>query len=50
MKAIVYHGRGQKSLDKRLVPELAVPTGAIVRAGPIGRRRCLPRSSVCRHS
>ncbi|CAB3757786.1 zinc-dependent alcohol dehydrogenase family protein [Paraburkholderia humisilvae] len=31
MKAIVYHGPGNKSLDERPIPELAAPTDAIVK-------------------
>jgi alcohol dehydrogenase len=31
MKAIVYHGPGNKSLDERPMPELAAPTDAIVK-------------------
>src|SRR3546814_3375025 len=31
MKALVYHGPGQKSLDERPKPDLQAPTDAIVR-------------------
>ncbi len=31
MKALVYHGPGEKSLDERPMPELSAPTDAIVR-------------------
>jgi len=31
MKALVYHGPGNKSLDERPIPEIAAPTDAIVR-------------------
>jgi alcohol dehydrogenase len=31
MKALVYHGPGQKSLDERPMPEIAAPTDAIIK-------------------
>jgi len=31
VKALVYHGAGQKSLDERPMPQLASPTDAIVK-------------------
>ena len=38
MKALVYHGPNEKSLDERPMPELAAPTDAIVR---------MTRTTIC---
>ena len=38
MKALVYHGPNEKSLDQRPMPELAAPTDAIVR---------MTRTTIC---